>query len=157
MNPNPMLDGKDHINVYSRGSTLLGRDLSAFASLDFTHPEYGKFNSLEGFYYYVSTGFKHEEFKTLAGYKVKAIGKTLPKVYIDDDEFYSLIKSAFHQRFEEHKLLKEAFITNKLPMTHYYYYGTRSNPKVISPANDITIEILHDLKIKYLKELANPH
>lgn len=40
-------DGIDHINIYSKGKTTLGRMLSNFACTPFTHPEDGKFASIE--------------------------------------------------------------------------------------------------------------
>jgi hypothetical protein len=57
---NPHKDGIDHINIYSRGKTEVGRQLSNFAHTPFTHKDYGYFNSVEGLWYYLITGCKHE-------------------------------------------------------------------------------------------------
>ena len=46
-------DGIDHINIYSKGYTKLGRLLSNFTKSEFTHPIYGHFMSVEGFWYYI--------------------------------------------------------------------------------------------------------
>lgn len=46
----PKNDGIDHINVYSGGATELGRLLTNFAHTPFEN-EYGKFESVEGFWY----------------------------------------------------------------------------------------------------------
>ena len=50
MDYKPLNDGVDHINIYSRGKTQLGRMLSNFYLSPFNHPVYGGFNTVEGFY-----------------------------------------------------------------------------------------------------------
>ena len=42
----PKLDGIEHINIYSKGKTELGRLLTNFAQTPFIHPEYGRFESV---------------------------------------------------------------------------------------------------------------
>jgi hypothetical protein len=54
MDIKPSEDGVTHINVYSRGNTELGRLLSNFAHTPFSHPEFGEFASVEGFWYWLS-------------------------------------------------------------------------------------------------------
>lgn len=72
---NPDEDGITHINVYSKGKTELGQLLSNFAYTPFVHSEYGKFNSIEAFWYYYFTGCKHDDLKLLYGYKAKEKGR----------------------------------------------------------------------------------
>jgi hypothetical protein len=50
----PEEDGVTHINIYSKGKTELGRWLTNFSYSPFNHPEYGKFLSMEGFWYWDS-------------------------------------------------------------------------------------------------------
>ena len=92
MDYNPLNDGVDHINVYSRGKTQLGRMLSNFYPLPFNHPVYGVFNTVEGFYYYVSTGFKYEVLRTLSGFEAKKFGKSLERTKLED--FENIIRKA---------------------------------------------------------------
>ena len=125
----PLNEGIDHINMYSRSSTLLGRMLSNFAYTPFVHPEYGKFASVEGYYYWVSTGFQHEKLKVLSGYGAKQYGSALARVELVD--FEKKIKEAIRLKILQNPKLAKMLKECDLPITHYYYYGKPDNCKVI--------------------------
>jgi hypothetical protein len=69
----PSEDGIGHINVYSKAKTKLGRELSNFSFSPFTHPEDGKFNSIEGYWYWL--GCKQEKLRKVWGYAAKRLGR----------------------------------------------------------------------------------
>lgn len=141
----PVLDGITHINIYSKAATKLGRSLSNFAPIGFDHPEYGRFSSIEGFWYWLGTGCKHDKLKLLSGYEAKKYGRTLERVKIDG--FEDKIKVALKLKIEGHPDLKKAFTESTLPFKHYYYYGEPSNAKVINVENcDWILEYLHVLR-----------
>ncbi len=126
----PNQDGKSHINIYSSGKTVLGRALSNFAHCRFTHDELGQFSGMEGLYYYLKTGKKHESFRRLAGYAAKKLGRSLPTVMMDKDEFHRLLKIGCRCIYRDnpkiHDLILDQVIENKgevLPFTHYYTNG----------------------------------
>lgn len=112
INMNPENDGIDHINVYSKGQTRLGRFLSNFADTPFDHPEYGRFRTVEGFWYWLMTGL--EELRHLPGWECKELGKR------------AKIKRT---QLEAYPRMKEMLQKNTLPLAHYYVY----NGKVIEP------------------------
>lgn len=145
----PVNDGIDHINVYSKARTKIGVALSNFALTPFDHPKHGKFQSVEGFWYWLATGKQHEELRTLYGYKAKEIGKKFPRVQIDD--FIPEIKKALLLKFEQNKELAQDLARTTLPLTHYYYYGDIHNAKVI-PETKATwfVEYLETIR-RYLK------
>jgi len=124
-------DGVTHINIYSRGKTELGRILSNFSKTPFMHPEYGLFNSVEGFYYYVSTGLVNEDLREVSGFLAKSIGKKYPRVKVDN--FTSIIDSALRAKVRCNGNIKEGLIESTLPFTHYYVFGDHPNVKVIVP------------------------
>lgn len=128
MKLDPTLDGIDHINIYSKGRTELGRMLSNFAHSPFTHPEYGSFTSIEGFWYWMKTGKKHDTLRTLYGFKAKDVGKKLDTVQCDEfnDEIIEAIRCKLRQNRNILRLLTESY----LPFEHYYWYGDVHNPKV---------------------------
>lgn len=145
----PGFDGIDHINVYSKARTKLGIVLSNFAMTPFEHPRYGKFMSIEGFWYWLATGKQHEELRHLYGYKAKEIGKKFPRVQIDN--FIPEVKKALLLKFEQNKELAHDFSLTSLPLTHYYYYGDISNPKVIPETKAMWfVEYLETIR-RYLK------
>lgn len=138
---NPENDGIDHINVYSKGRTELGRWLSNFAWMEFEHPEDGIFQSIEGYWYWLST--KDDKLRRLYGFKAKQYGRSIGgKDWLDDEEFKRKIKLALEAKIDHHPRLEQEFVYNKLPLKHYYVYGD----KVVEPKEGKWI-------IEYLEEL----
>lgn len=118
---NPEEDGVTHINIWSKAKTELGRLLTNFAHTPFYHPRHGRFASMEGFFYWVSTGYKHDKLKDLYGFKAKEIGKSYP--VIKNDKFkQELIKAARLKIIQSPRIL-ELLQQNDLPFKHYFVYG----------------------------------
>ena len=128
----PLTDSKDHINIYSKGRTVLGRSLSNFASIGFTSETYGKFESMEGFWYWLSTGMRYDQLRLLKGYEAKEAGRKLPRVAIEN--FKREIKHGLLRKIEQNPELRDALKESELPFTHYYFYGEPENCKIV--AND---------------------
>ena len=144
----PTKDGITHINIYSKASTKLGRALSNFAPLGFELPDHGKFESIEGYWYWLGTGCKHEKLRTLAGYGAKKYGKRLERVKVEN--FEEKIKVALRCKLETHTGLKKAFTESVLPFKHYYYYGEPANAKVVNVENcGWIVDYLHELRSEF--------
>lgn len=116
----PTKDGIDHINIYTKGKTELGRFLSNFAKVDIVTDD-GDFSSIEGYWYWLSA--KDERFRKLDGFAAKKLGKSLPRTKMDEGEFRRKIAKAcwykIHVSAKYHTLLKDS----TLPFAHYYVYG----------------------------------
>lgn len=125
----PESDGVDHINVYSNGRTILGRQLSNLAHTPFIHPEYGAFASIEGFWHWAGTGMQHESLRSMHGIAALKKGRTFTKVIIDN--FEEIIKSAIEVKINTYPLLKLGLIKNKLPLTHYFVFKKPDAPDTI--------------------------
>ena len=119
-NPDPRDDGVTHINIWSKGRTSLGRALSNFAHTPFTHPTYGTFHSMEGYWYWVATGMSDNTLRLLYGYRAKQHGKTLPRVKHPD--FEALICEGLLAKLNANASLKQALIESSLPLHHYFCY-----------------------------------
>ena len=146
----PQTDGVDHINVYSGGATALGRGLSNFAHLPFKHPKYGFFASVEAFWYYVSTGLKHEGLRRLYGAFAKKAGQKLERVEMDESAFHQLICEAITCKIEQHPKLLQALLENTLPLRHYYVYGHGALSKVrLKPEHDWQLRHMESLVAKW--------
>ena len=50
--PHPMNDGVDHINVYSKGATELGRFLTNMNNIP-VNTKHGRFQSVEGYWHWL--------------------------------------------------------------------------------------------------------
>lgn len=136
-------DGKLHINVYSKGKTELGRLLSNFTKSPFNHPEDGNFNSVEGYWYWLSC--KKEELRKLYGYQAKKFGRDNGGCdWVETEEFKRKIKLAIKSKIEQNQKIYKLLTEYSLPFKHYYVF----NEHVVEPSNTKWI-------IEYLEELRN--
>lgn len=121
-------EGIDHINIYSRSTLLLGRQLSNFYYSPFKHPLYGEFLSMEGFYFWYLTGQVYDDLKQMYGYKAKEYGNKLEpyridKLYgLDSDMIYD-IKEAIIYKLAYNPDIYEGLKNSTLKFTHYYVYN----------------------------------
>ena len=116
---NPELDGIDHINVYSRGKTALGRQLSNFASTPFKHPTDGDFLTVEGWWYWTMTGF--DALRELEGWECKQLGLKANLIRTHPTEEELIV--TYRAKLDCNPDLKIALEQNRLPLEHYYVYG----------------------------------
>lgn len=136
---NPADDGDTHINVWSKAKTQLGRDLSNFAHTPFDHPEFGHFASVEGFWYWLSTGMDQDGFRALYGFKSKQTGKLLRDELVKNgqlkhvEDFDAQIKKAILCKIEQNPSISQALKESTLPLTHYYVWGESPTWKVTYP------------------------
>jgi predicted NAD-dependent protein-ADP-ribosyltransferase YbiA (DUF1768 family) len=129
----PEDDGFDHINVYSKSKSKLGRSLSNFAHTPITLGD-ETFESVESWWYWMkmnninkSSLFPVFTPEQIAEVKIK-IGKEA-KLYFrglfkeDSTPFNpekSELKEAYLQKLVEHPEIEKALFANKLPIAHYY-------------------------------------
>lgn len=142
-------DGVDYINVYSEGLTKLGRDLSNFTLSPFRHPLHGVFNSVEGYWYWLTRA--DDRLRSVYGVEAKKLGRSLAKVreYTDED-FKSLVKMALTAKLEQNPEIMKGLAASELPFVHYYVMGPER--KVIVPENN---EWLMD-HFAEIRSIANP-
>lgn len=118
-------DGIDFINIYSKGKTKIGRELSNF-SLYRIPTIYGVFYSIEGLIFYM--GSHDEKLKTLYGFEAKKYGESVDKGFrLNEDKFRTIIVDAMNFKWKSlnYKMKKE-LIEGKykdLPLVHFYEYG----------------------------------
>jgi len=118
----PCLEGKTHINTYTKSKLKLGRDLSNLAEIP-VRIEGFNYPSLENYWYWVATGEQHEELKTLPPFEAKGKGKKLDRVF--DPFFESKIKTAMRLKIEQHPILKRTLAQTTQIITHYYTYDEK--------------------------------
>lgn len=117
----PSEDGHTHLNAYSKGRTHLGRMLSNFAYSPFVFEPYGKFNSMEGFYYWYVTGKIHEELRTLHGSTAKSVGQKFHRVIQSlSDEDIEILQDALVAKIVQNPDIKKELSDCKLEIVHYY-------------------------------------
>jgi hypothetical protein len=117
----PDQDGITHINVYSQGRTLLGRRLSNFAHTPFEHPEDGHFESVEGYWYWLST--KDERLRQAHGAQAKRLGRNGQGVdWPEIPGFQDKIRLAITTKINCTPGLAEMLAESALPLAHYYVF-----------------------------------
>ena len=129
----PKGDGVDHINIYSKGKTPLGRWLTNFALAPFELDDHGIFESVEGYWYWLKTGKQHEALRLLFGVEAKRAGKSFTRVEYEGD-FDADIKRAIRAKLLQHPKMLNSLIDSTLPLTHYYVYGYSEDNCKVTPA-----------------------
>lgn len=124
------VDGFDHINIYSKGETELGRLLSNFAETEI-NTYHGKFHSVEAYWYYLQCSSHpmaqdlRDQLRTLTGYEAKKKGRELcskitSSITPVNPIFRLCIASAIIDKLVRHEHLLKLFLENDLPFAHYY-------------------------------------
>lgn len=119
----PDEDGITHINVYSKGKTILGQFLSNFAHAPALTPD-GEFTSIEGYWYWLSC--RDERLRKLSGHMAKRVGRQARgKDWIRSKPFKTCIKEAIRMKLETYPDMLAELRGCKLPLAHYYVYGSK--------------------------------
>ena len=164
----PDNDGVDHINVYSRGKTELGRTLSNFSHTPIQHPKDGYFASIEAYWYWLAIGDlhnspKYQHLRSLHGFKCKEEGRKALQEWAELNDhqapevpdFECRIKKALLCKIQQTPGLVERLKESTLPLIHYYYWGERPPYKVSRPEKyDWITEYISDVR-DYLKGNAD--
>lgn len=122
----PNEDGITHINVYSKGRTIVGRLLSNFAHTPFTHPKYGKFHSVEGFIYWL--GSRDDALREMYEFRAKEYGKIADKnIRLSEQEFKQTVIEAIRCKVSQNTRVRFYLSIElaNLPFLHYYVYGKK--------------------------------
>lgn len=141
-------DGVDHINIYSQSKTILGVFLSNWFRYPINLADFGRFESIEGLWYYLKTN--DERLRNMSGHAAKKLGSSLPvtKKYSDRD-FQCIIKTAIRRKIcgsPQHF----AFVQSVLPFDHYYVF----NGKQIDAGHEWIVEFITELR-QELKDNLN--
>ena len=156
----PKYEGLDHINIYSGSKLPLGRALSNFFRSVFIYPGYGRFQSMEGFYYWLLTGKIHDELRDLAGIKAKEFGESKVKSVRIDKKFKETIQKAIAYKIMQNEYIQKLLIESHLPFAHYYYYGDPIyNVKIYDKykKNDYMVHAIEEIRILLKKDGIIPN
>lgn len=135
-------DGLKHINVYSKGKTKLGRLLSNFADTPFICED-GPFQSVEGYWYWLST--LDDNLRGLTGYDAKDYGRNMPgRQWLAPEEFERRIVAALVAKIYQRNDIKAMLKDSTLPFKHYYVH----NGKTTEPEDNkwvlVALEAIRD-------------
>jgi hypothetical protein len=119
--PSPMNwkeDGLDHINIWSNAETELGKVLAHEFPLNFYHSVFGKFCSVESFWFYINSAERDDVIRNMSGKVLKDFSKKLTKIRVLN--FRAIIMDSNWQRIQQYPDIVEAIKMNELPYDTYY-------------------------------------
>lgn len=167
-------DGVDHINIYSKGQTELGRMMSNFYECSIELEYIGCFRSIEGLYFWLKAYFnfeempsEYEELRGLYGFKAKKLGTELTEGLEMSEgqlrEFRNLIYTGLQKKVLSNLELMTALEKSRLPFDHYYVKNIDGKAISTKPKNemvqwvaiweDIRVDLQFGLEPYYTKEL----
>lgn len=148
----PETEGKNHINIYSRSRTDLGRFLSHFTY----HPIEvydGHFDSIEGYWYWLK--YRDEALRHLSGIEAKNYGMGLGKTQIpllDSDSPIlrtRIISATSAKLLSMPPVLKFQLAHSRLPLIHAYEHQGKYS---FQSSMDFIIQHINRFRIEgYLK------
>lgn len=148
----PERDGIDHINVYSKGRTELGRLLTNFAYTPFEHPVHSWFCTVEGYWYWLKTGMQYEQLRDVYGWQAKELGRKWPAVEVE--HFDTKIKAAIRCKLIQHPKILCMLLDNELPLAHYYVHGSRVKQAGYEWINEYYMEVRESCLIRGYRPTA---
>lgn len=124
----PDTDGIDHINIYTKGKTELGRGLTNLSPYSFLY-EGEMFASMEGFWYYHKMrmlGLNYKHFQMMRGFDAKKSGGKIKSNLSPEqfEEFKLIMIEGMKCRLRQNPKLLKLLIDSSLPFKHYYGYGS---------------------------------
>jgi hypothetical protein len=156
----PKKDGVTHINVYTGGATVVGREGSNLYEAPTDSPRLilresdkaliaiGHFKTLEGTWWWLSGGMVDDYFRTCSGFDARKRGSSIPKEdRVELPSFKHEIRYAIALKYRTHPEILDRLLNSTLPLTHYYVFGKKSaNPLVRTADRSMWV-------IKFLEEI----
>lgn len=118
------LDGVDHINTWEGAETLIGQFLSHNYHHKFHHNLFGRFDSIEAFWYYIRSEERDDGIRSMSG---KTLKEFIDKLNLNRvTNFRAIIMDTQYQRIKQFKDIVEEIKTSVLPYD-CYYINSKSN------------------------------
>lgn len=120
-------DGVDHINIWERGTTELGRALSHGSRIKLTHDIFGKFSSMESFWYYMQSEERDDRMRNMSGQTLRSFARKMTPARIIN--FRAIIMDSNYQRIKANKPLAADLAKSTLPF-ECYFIGKDSDVRI---------------------------
>lgn len=116
------MDGVDHINVYSKGQTVLGRRLSNFACAPF-ELDSKRFASVEAWWYWRQLPRDDPGLRALYGWQAKSFGGSMIHNCRKPDPTPDELIRVYRAKLDAHPALLAEVKASTLPFDYYYVYN----------------------------------
>jgi hypothetical protein len=124
------VDGLDHINVWYRGETDLGKALDQLADTPFIHPVYGNFGSIEGFWHWLRSATRDDRVRHMSGMKARNFGAKLRTQWVKD--FRCEMMKATWLKIKQYPPLENAIKDSTLPFDLYTFHESASENETVA-------------------------
>lgn len=111
-------DGIDHINIWEKADTELGRFLSHGSNNDFNHSQLGRFNNMEALWHYVQSEERDDRIRNMRGRYLKNFSRQLTPLRVSN--FKAIIMDSNYQRIRQYEPMVELIVATDLPFDCYY-------------------------------------
>lgn len=122
MQINPKLDGVEHINIWAKGATWLGKFLSHRTLCELNLPE-GRFLCVSAYWYHL-TCKEDSRLSHVNGWETELLAAQLTalpkKQQLPAAELQAKIKKALDAKIKWSDYWQEEFTESELPFLHYY-------------------------------------
>lgn len=119
-------DGVTHINIDLRAKTKLGRQLSHVYRLQYEHPEFGPFVSIQGLIGFIRSGCMDDQFHYLAGMAARDRSLATNSDFILG--FREIVMEANYFKIVQNDELRKLFVESTLPFDQYYLHDITQRP-----------------------------
>lgn len=137
-------DGKYFVNMSSSARTNLGRLLQSTSHTPFNHVNYGRFASIEGFWWWIKSAERDDRLRTVSGKSARQLGKTFTSKPVKD--FKVFVIRALWAKVTQHRVLLKSLLANpKMPIVSFYYSGDMNVPTV-DPATVWVVKALEIMR-----------
>jgi hypothetical protein len=133
-------DNVKNIRIDNRAKTTLGKMLDSQYIAPFFHPNLGRFNTTEGFWYYISSPEPNELFRELHGHECRKLIHDIRKESISNNRVYvpffkEHIYNANYLKITQNPHLRKLLMRSKLPFEYYYVDEKRDPPVLVQPTS----------------------
>lgn len=184
MRIDPKKDGVDHINIYSRGATKLGRMLSNFYR-SATEIDGVVFNSIEAYWYYIGINWPEPEevvvrsnlvdipgkqyvdkaesdkvkLASMYGFNAKKFGRRMRAKYgyTEGYNFIHIVEQALRKKVKQNKELMHELKKSTLRFEHYFIRDGRPRPGGSPWIVEAWEEIRQELETEEASEWLEAH
>ena len=145
-------DGEDHINIWEKAETPLGRFLAHGTNTPFHHPVFGMFNNVECFWHYIRSEERDDRIRTMSNVSGKKFSENFTSVKVPN--FYAVIMDTNWVKLKEYPDKMLALKENELPLEMYYLY--KNSGAAIRPMFAVWVLQGFEEIQRALKEDRNP-
>lgn len=119
-------DGGDHINIWERAQTNIGKFLAHGSHTPFHHPIFGLFNNIECFWHYIRSEERDDRIRVMNNLSAKKFSENFKLVKIPN--FYAVIMEANWFKIKEYPEMGDLLKESTLPLEMYYVYKDSGVP-----------------------------